>query len=146
MQGPTSAASRERFWTSRAPESPGNRVSPIWLQDLHEMLKAEGLVGNAKRAYRIYREEKLPVRRKRRKRRPARDWVPMPDRLNQRWSIDFMSDQLATGRCFRILNVVDDYSQECVGQMVDFSISGQRVSRLLDQHHWPTESSRSHCH
>ena len=40
--------------------------------------------------------------------------------------MDFMSDQLATGRCFRILNVVDDYSQECVGQMVDFSISGQR--------------------
>ena len=47
--------------------------------------------------------------------------------------MDFMSDQLATGRRVRILNIVDDYSRECVGQLVDFSISGERVSRLLEQ-------------
>ena len=102
---------------------------------LHGMLKAEGLVVNEKKTYRIYREEKLQVRRKRRKRLLARDRVPMPipEEANQRWSIDFVSDQLATGRRFRVLNVVDDYSRECIGQIVDTSITGERVSRLLDR-------------
>ena len=102
---------------------------------LHGMLKAEGLVVNEKKTYRIYREEKLQVRRKRRKRLLARDRVPMPipEEANQRWSMDFVSDQLATGRRFRVLNVVDDYSRECIGQIVDTSITGERVSRLLDQ-------------
>jgi putative transposase len=102
---------------------------------LHEMLRTEGLVINMKKTYRIYREENLQVRRKRRKRLPARDRVPMPvpDGMNQRWSMDFVSDQLATGRRFRILNIMDDYTRECVGQIVDFSISGERVSRFLDQ-------------
>jgi putative transposase len=87
---------------------------------LHGMLKAEGLVVNTKKTYRVYREEKLQVRRKRRKRLLARDRVPMPipDRWNQRWSMDFMSDQMATGRRFRILNIVDDHTRECVGQIV----------------------------
>jgi len=102
---------------------------------LHPMLKAEGLVINLKRTYRIYIEESLQVRRKRRKRLASRDRVPMPipDGMNQRWSMDFVSDQLATGRRFRILNIVDDYTRECVGQIVDFSLTGERVSRLLDQ-------------
>lgn len=102
---------------------------------LHGMLKAEGLVVNEKKTYRIYREEKLQVRRKRRKRLLARDRVRMPilEGVNQRWSMDFVSDQLATGRRFRVLNVVDDYSRECIGQIVDTSITGERVSRLLDQ-------------
>ena len=62
---------------------------------LHELLKREGLVVNAKKTYRLYREEHLQVRRKRRKRLPTRDRVPLPslDGLNQRWSMDFMSDQ-----------------------------------------------------
>ena len=102
---------------------------------LHGMLKAEGLVVNEKKTYRIYREEKLQVRRKRRKRLLARDRVamPTPEGANQRWSMDFVSDQLSTGRRFRVLNVVDDYSRECIGQIVDTSITGERVSRLLDQ-------------
>ena len=102
---------------------------------LHGMLKAEGLVVNEKKTYRIYREEKLQVRRKRRKRLLARNRValPTPEGANQRWSMDFVSDQLATGRRFRVLNVVDDYSRECIGQIVDTSITGERVSRLLDQ-------------
>ena len=101
---------------------------------LHALLKGEGLVINPKRTYRIYREEKLQVRKRRRKRLPARDRVEMtlPAGLNRRWSIDFMSDQLSTGRRFRILNIVDDYTRECVGQIVDFSISGERLVRLLD--------------
>ena len=57
----------------------------------------------------------------------------VPDAVNQRWSVDFVSDQLANGRRFRVLNVVDDYSRECVKQIVDFSISGERLSREIDQ-------------
>ncbi len=96
---------------------------------LHDMLKIEGHVINPKRTYRIYREEGLQVRTKRRK-KLIRPRIPMvvPDAVNQRWSIDFVSDQLANGRRFRVLNIVDDYSRECVSQIVDFSISGQRLA------------------
>jgi len=101
---------------------------------LHELLKTEGLVRNRKRTYRLYREEGLQVRTKKRKklRRPR---VPMlvPGRINERWSMDFVSDQLANGRRFRVLNIVDDFSRECVGQVVDVSISGMRVTRFLDE-------------
>jgi putative transposase len=104
-------------------------------QTLHGMLKREGLVINEKKTYRIYREEGLQVRKKRRKRLPLQERVPtrMLTGANQRWSMDFMSDQLATGRRFRILNVVDDFTRECVGQIVDYSISGRRVARYLDE-------------
>ena len=57
----------------------------------------------------------------------------VPDAVNQRWSIDFVSDQLANGHRFRVLNIVDDYSRECVSQIVDFSISGQRLAREFDR-------------
>ena len=50
-----------------------------------------------------------------------------------RWSVDFVSDQLANGRRFRVLNVVDDFSRECVLQVVAFSISGERMARELDK-------------
>lgn len=98
------------------------------------MLKSEGLVINPKRTYRLYREERLQVRRKRRK-KLVRPRVPMlvPDTVNQRWSMDFVSDQLANGRRFRVLNVVDDFSREIVLQVIDFSIPGYRVARELDR-------------
>ena len=101
---------------------------------LHDMLKTEGLVINPKRTYRLYREEGLQVRTKRRK-KLIRPRIPMlvPDTVNQRWSMDFVSDQLANGRRFRVLNIVDDYTREIVLQVVDFSISGYRVARELDQ-------------
>lgn len=101
---------------------------------LHGMLRLEGLVTNPKRTYRLYREEGLQVRTKRRK-KLVRPRIPMavPDRANERWSMDFVSDQLATGRRLRVLNVVDDYTRECVLQLVDFSISGERVARAFDQ-------------
>lgn len=101
---------------------------------LHDMLRTEGLVINPKRTYRIYREEGLQVRTKRRK-KLTRPRVPMlvPDSINQRWSMDFVSDQLANGRRFRVLNIVDDYSREYVLQVVDFSISGERLARELDR-------------
>lgn len=100
---------------------------------LHGLLKAEGWVRNRKRTYRLYREEGLQVRTQRRKKlRRPRVPLPMPGGLDERWSIDFVSDQLASGRRFRVLNIVDDYSRECVGQIVDVSISGQRVTRCFD--------------
>jgi putative transposase len=101
---------------------------------LHDMLKHEGLVINPKRTYRVYREEGLQVRTKKRK-KLNRPRLPMivPDRVNERWSMDFVSDQLANGRRFRVLNIVDDFSRECVLQVVDFSISGQRLARELKQ-------------
>ena len=59
--------------------------------------------------------------------------MPVPDAVNQRWSMDFVSDQLANGRRFRVLNVVDDFSREYVLKVVDFSISGQRAARELSR-------------
>jgi len=102
---------------------------------LHGMLKQEGLVINAKRTYRVYRQQRLQVRAKRRKRWPRQQRLKLVRavRLNQRWSMDFMTDQLADGRRFRILNIVDDYTRQCRGQIVDFSISGSRLARYLDQ-------------
>ena len=101
---------------------------------LHGMLKLEGLVVNKKRTYRVYTQENLQVRTKKRKKlqRP-RQPILMPIAANVRWSMDFVSDQLSDGRRFRILNIVDDYTRECVGQFVDTSISGTAVSRFLSQ-------------
>lgn len=101
---------------------------------LHEMLRTQGHVVNHKRTERIYLEEKLQVRSKRRK-KLTRPRIPMevPDAVNQRWSMDFVSDQLAPGRRFRVLNIVDDFSRESVAQIPEFSISGQRVARELDR-------------
>ena len=92
---------------------------------------------NHKRTYRIYCEEGLQVRTKKRK-KLHRPRVPMavPNQVNERWSVDFVSDQLANGRRFRVFNVVDDFSRECVLQIVDFSIGGQRLARELDRL-WP---------
>ncbi len=101
---------------------------------LHGILKAEGLVINKKRTYRIYTEEGLQVRTKKRKKlqRP-RQPMEVPMAVNQRWSMDFVSDQLSNGRRFRVFNVVDDYSREMVGQLVSVSITGHQVARFLDQ-------------
>ncbi|CAM2868991.1 hypothetical protein SHAM105786_09350 [Shewanella amazonensis] len=59
--------------------------------------------------------------------------IEVPTAPNQRWSMDFMSDQLSNGRRFRVLNVIDDYLREMVGQLVSVAISGRQVSRFLDQ-------------
>lgn len=102
---------------------------------LHPLVKREGLVVNQKRTYRVYKEEGLQVKRRRRRKLPRRRGFELqrPEQPNQRWSLDFMSDQLSGGRRFRILNVVDDYTRECKGQIVDFSISGLRLARFLDE-------------
>jgi putative transposase len=89
---------------------------------------------NKKRTYRIYTKEWLQVRTKKRK-KLQRPRLPMeaPSTPNQRWPMDFVSDQLSNGRRFRVLNMVDDYSREVIGQLVSVSISGHRVARFLDQ-------------
>ena len=101
---------------------------------LHAMLKSEGLVVNRKRTYRLYKALGMQVRTKRRK-KLARPRIPMavPTQVNERWSLDFVHDQLTHGRRIRILNIVDDYSRTCLGQLVDTSISGLRVARCLDE-------------
>ncbi len=100
---------------------------------LHNLLKQEGLVVNKKRTYRLYIAENLQVRTKRRKKlQRQRQPMLLPSAANQRWSMDFVSDQLSDGRRFRVLNVVDDYTRECVGQFIDTSISGLAVARFLD--------------
>ena len=100
---------------------------------LHALLKNEGLVHNRKRTYRLYTALGLQVRTKRRK-KLVRPRIPLavPTSPNERWSIDFVHDQLADGRRIRILNIVDDYSRVCVGQLVDLSISGARMVRYFD--------------
>jgi len=101
---------------------------------LHALLKREGLVVNEKHTYRLYCEEKLQLRT-RRKNKLKRPRMPLvvPIAANIRWSMDFVSDQLSNGRRFRVLNVKDDYSKELVGQLVEFSISGHQVARFLDR-------------
>jgi putative transposase len=76
----------------------------------------------------------LQVRTKKRKRlqRPRQPMVVLT-RVNERWSMDFVYDQLANGRRFRVLNVIDDFSREMIGQLVMFSISGYQVTRFLSQ-------------
>jgi putative transposase len=98
------------------------------------MLKSEGLVVNIKRTYRLYTAAGLQLRtRKRKKLQRPRMPMVVPVDTNIRWSMDFVHDQLANGRRFRVLNVKDDYSKELVGQLVDFSITGRQVARFLNQ-------------
>lgn len=90
---------------------------------------------NRKKLYRIYREEKLVVRRRGRRKRAIGTRAPLalPDAINRRWSLDFVADALGDGRRFRILCVVDDFSRECLACVVDTSIGGVRVVRELER-------------
>jgi putative transposase len=99
------------------------------------LLRREGWRDNHKRVLRVYQEEHLQVSVRKRKRTARwRGEKPAPaERANQRWSLDFVSDQLANGRRFRLLTVVDDFTRECLAIEVDTSLSGQRVARVLDQ-------------
>jgi len=99
------------------------------------LLAREGQVMNHEKLYRLYREERLMVRRRGGRKRAVGTRAPMtlPTALNQRWSLDFVSDTLADGRRFRILCIVDDFSRECLATVVDTSLSGVRVVRELDR-------------
>jgi putative transposase len=99
-------------------------------------LRREGFKVNWKLVYRVYREEKLSLRVRKRRRIASLVRVPMdvPKRPNLRWSMDFVSDQLgSTGRRFRCLTIVDDFTRECLAIEVDTSLPGDRVARVLDR-------------
>ena len=102
---------------------------------IHILLRREGFGANHKKTHRIYCEERLQVRKRKPKRRTAIARQPMiiPDAVNERWSMDFLHDQLSNGRRIRVLNVIDDYSRQCLASIVDTSISGARVARELDK-------------
>ena len=95
----------------------------------------KGFRWNHKRVYRIYCELELNLRIKPKKRlkRPKPDELAAPDAPNQTWSMDFMADQLADGRSFRTLNVLDDFNREGLGIEVDFSLPAMRVVRSLNR-------------
>jgi putative transposase len=101
---------------------------------IHVMLERQGITMNQKKLRRLYREEKLQVRRRGGRKRAlgARRPMLVPDRANIRWSLDFVSDALTDGRRFRVLAVVDDYTRECLALVADTSLSGIRVVRELD--------------
>ncbi len=102
---------------------------------VHVLLKREGFVINHKRLSRLYREERLTVRRRGGRKRAIGTRAPLmiPMRPNDRWSLDFVSDQLTDSRRFRILAIVDDCTRECLALAADTSLSGIRVARELDQ-------------
>ena len=99
------------------------------------MLRREGWQVNHKKVYRIYSEEHLAVRRKKRKKLCSmpRQPLALPEAINERWSMDFVSDALSDGRKIRTLNIVDDFSRECLAIESDTSLPGQRVARVLDR-------------
>ena len=99
------------------------------------MLAREGHALNHKKLYRLYREERLMVRRRRGRKRALSTRAPMtlPIRINQRWSLDFVSDTLSDGRRFRILCIVDDFSRECLAAVVDASLGRVRVVQELER-------------
>src|ERR1700710_545273 len=100
---------------------------------LFVLLRKLGEPSGLNRVYRLYREEGLTVRKRRARRRAVGTRAPIlvEARPNARWSLDFVHDQFASGRRFRILNIVDDVTRECLAAIPDTSISGRRVAREL---------------
>jgi putative transposase len=100
---------------------------------LHVMLRREGFMINHKRTERIYRQEGLILRIRRRKKMSSllRTEPPKPSYSNHIWSMDFMRDSLANGRAIKVLSVVDEYTRKCFRIEVDTSINGVRVVRVL---------------
>ena len=98
------------------------------------LLRREGTRINHKKLRRLYREERLQVRRRGGRKRALGTRAPLvlPQGPNQRWSLDFLSDTLSDSRRFRILAVVDDFTRECLALVADTSLSGVRVGRELD--------------
>lgn len=130
-----------RYRSRRPPETElrtqlrdlANKRRRFGYRRLFILLRQGGEPSGVNRIYRLYREEGLAVRKRRARRRAvgARAPILVEARANARWSLDFVHDQLACGRRFRILNVVDDVTRECLAAIPDTSISGRRVAREL---------------
>jgi putative transposase len=102
---------------------------------VHDLLRADFPGVNHKRVYRLYSAANLAVRKRKRAKRPVMERTPLniAQRVNEVWSMDFVSDSLANGRRIKCLTVADDFSHECVEIAVDIGLSGLYVTRLLDQ-------------
>lgn len=103
---------------------------------LHVLLKRKGYVINHKRTERVYSEEKLALRKKRKRRKTGsmyRTEVPKSERQNHIWSMDFVSDAVTGNRKLKMLTVVDTFTRKCLDILVDTSINGYRVCRVLDE-------------
>ena len=100
---------------------------------LFVLIRQQGEPSGKNRIYRLYREEGLSVRKRRARRRAVGTRAPIlvEARPNARWSLDFVHDQFANGRRFRVLNIVDDVTRECLAAIPDTSIPGRRVAREL---------------
>jgi putative transposase len=136
------ARSSQRYVTQRPPRTELRErlqtlaiLRPRWgYRRLHILLRREGHQVNHKLTRRLYREEGLAVRRRKRKRvAVARVAKPIVTGRNERWSMDFVRDTLGDGRVFRALTVVDDFTRECPVIEVDTSLTGERVTRVLDR-------------
>lgn len=102
---------------------------------LFAYLRRAGHNWNHKKVYRVYRSLKMNKRRKGKRRLPQRVKQPLQQQnlINESWSMDFMSDSLASGRKFRTLNIMDDCSREALAIEIDTSLSSKRVTRVLDR-------------
>ena len=102
---------------------------------LQWQLEQDGIVVNRKRVYRLYCEEGLRLRRRRRKHVAAapREKLPAATRPNERWSMDFMSDEFEDGRALRLLNIVDDFTRESPAVEVGRSLPAGRVIECLER-------------
>lgn len=109
---------------------------PRWgCSKMTDYLRNQGHAWNHKRIRRVYRALALHLKRKPKKRLPARPGqrLVVPEQQDQTWSLDFMSDALSNGRTFRTLNVIDDYNREALWIEVDTSLPAERVVRVLEQ-------------
>ena len=102
---------------------------------LREMAKRKGHLMNRKKVYRIYREERLAVRRRRGRKRALGTRAPLKAAAqpNEIWVLDFVSDVLGTGRRFRVFNVEEQFTRSGLAAEVDTSLPGSRVARILDR-------------
>jgi putative transposase len=110
-------------------------LHPRWgYRMLHAALRQEGVIINHKKTHRLYREEKLGLKRKGRKRfKGEARRCPSAENPGELWAMDFVHDALADGRSFRTLNLSDTVTRVCLGQEVDTSLGAKRVIRLLDR-------------
>ncbi|WP_352755833.1 IS3 family transposase [Mesorhizobium sp. M0955] len=132
-----------RYQSRRAPETElrdrlrdlANERRRFGYRRLFILLRRQGEASGINRIYRLYREEGLTVRKRRARRRAVGTQAPIlvEAKANARWSLDFVHDQFACGRRFRVLNIVDDVTRECLAAIPDTSISGRRVARELTE-------------
>ena len=124
---------RQEALRVRLRELAGSRVR-YGYRRLTVLLRREGWQVNAKRIYRLYTEEGLIVRTKRRRERAQRLRIAqgLATRPNGRWSMDFVAQRLADGRWLRVLTVVDQFTRECLCLHADTALSGEKVAAALD--------------